>query len=314
MNGEKKQPFLAWALLILALFAVSSAGTILQSMEGIPPFLRASWRMQGTSLILFPLFIMQYLNKNKYLISKNDVKLLLISSIFLALHFGSWVWSLDNTTLVHSLLFVTMHPIIVVLLMPVLGSSANKIHIAGAFVGVLGAIITLGDVKSSGEVSISGDIAAFCGAITVVGYIFIGRYLRYEKNMPVFIYAFPVTLGAGVWLAIAAVLFESISLNSIIPELELFGWIDSSWFLWIIYLSIVPGLVGHTGINTVLRWIPPIMVSIVLLLEPVIGALIGWLYTGELILGFWTLLGGPLMLFGVLIVILGGKHESIEDI
>ena len=63
MNGEKKQPFLAWALLILALFAVSSAGTILQSMEGIPPFLRASWRMQGTSLILFPLFIMQYLNK-----------------------------------------------------------------------------------------------------------------------------------------------------------------------------------------------------------------------------------------------------------
>jgi drug/metabolite transporter (DMT)-like permease len=72
--------------------------------------------------------------------------------------------------------------------------------------------------------------------------------------------------------------------------------------------------VGHTGINTVLRWIPPIMVSIVLLLEPVIGALIGWLYTGELILGFWTLLGGPLMLFGVLIVTLGGKHESIEDI
>ena len=60
MSNENR-PFFAWPILLIALFAVSSAGAILQSMEEIPPFLRASWRMQGTSLILFPLFLFQIL-------------------------------------------------------------------------------------------------------------------------------------------------------------------------------------------------------------------------------------------------------------
>ncbi len=309
--SPNKQLF-PWTILIIALFAVSSAGTILQSMEEIPPFLRASWRMQGTALLLLPLFIYQFININ-YDFNLKDIKLLILSSFFLALHFGAWVWSLDNTSLVHSLLFVTMHPIIVVVTMPFLGYNVNKGHIIGASIGVLGAFITFGDITESGEVTLIGDIAAFLGAVTVVGYIFIGRYFRYDKNMPVFIYAFPVTMGAGVWLALGAIYFESISVNSSIPEFGLFGWADSSWLIWIAYLSVGPGLMGHTGINTVLKWIPPIMVSIVLLLEPIIGSILGWLYTGDLTLGFWTIIGGPLMIVGVIIVtIVENTSKSLD--
>jgi len=70
---------------------------------------------------------------------------------------------------------------------------------------------------------------------------------------------------------------------------------------------------GHTGINTILKWLPPIMVSSVLLLEPVIGAFIGWIFTGELILGMWTLIGGPLMIIGVLIITLEETSSSTDD-
>ena len=52
-------PRSAWMLLFVALFAVSSAGAVLQSMTEIPPILRASWRMQGTALVLLPGFIFQ---------------------------------------------------------------------------------------------------------------------------------------------------------------------------------------------------------------------------------------------------------------
>ena len=152
------------------------------------------------------------------------------------------------------------------------------------------------------------------GAATVVGYMFIGRYLRSKKDMPVFIYAFPVTLGAGIWLTISALLLEPISFSDTVPESEIFGWFDSVWLLWIIYLSIGPGLAGHTGINTVLKWFPPILVSVVLLFEPVIGAFIGWGFTGELTLGFWTLLGGPIMLIGTIIVTVeNSKVGNIYD-
>ena len=43
-----------YALLAVALVAVSSAGAVLQQMEGVPPLLKASWRMYGTSIVLIP--------------------------------------------------------------------------------------------------------------------------------------------------------------------------------------------------------------------------------------------------------------------
>ena len=305
------RPIFAWPILLIALFAVSSAGAILQSMEDIPPFLRASWRMQGTSIILFPLFLFQVLNSSDYKFSLKDVRLIVASSIFLALHFGSWVWSLDNTSLVHSLLFVTSHPIIIVLIMPILGSSVSKSHIIGAFLGVFGAIITFGDIDKGGEISLIGDFAAFIGAVTVVGYMFIGRYLRSKRKIPVFIYAFPVTLIAGILLGLSALIFEPVTFSDSIPEYKLFGWTDSGWLLWVVYLSVGPGLAGHTGINTVLKWFPPIMISVILLFEPVIGGLIGWIITTELTLGFWTLLGGPIMLIGAIIITIEENKKQI---
>ena len=75
-----------------------------------------------------------------------------------------------------------------------------------------------------------------------------------------------------------------------------------------------PGLAGHTGINTVLKWFPPIVISVILLFEPVIGGLIGWIITNELTLGFWTLLGGPIMLIGAIIITIEeNKREIFYD-
>ena len=90
----------------------------------------------------------------------------------------------------------------------------------------------------------------------------------------------------------------------VVPEISLLGWADAVWLPWIVYLSLGPGLCGHTGINVVLRWITPITVSITHLFEPVVGGIIGWLWTGETTLGIWTVLGGPLMLAGAIMVIL----------
>ena len=299
---EGKPPLFAWGILFVALIAVSSAGIVLQSMSEVPPLLRASWRMQGTALVLLPGFIYQYSRMTAGSVTSKDWSIMLLSSIFLGAHFGSWVWSLDHTSLVHSLLFVSIHPIVLVLLMPLMGISVRRGHILGVSIGLAGALLSLGDIDSGGEVTMAGDAAAFLGAATVVGYLLAGRHLRSERQIPIFVYAFPVTLGAGIWLAMAAISQEGASISDTIPEHSLFGWSDAVWLSWIAYLSIGPGLMGHTGINTVLRWIAPITVSIVLLFEPVVGGIIGWLWEGEITLGMWTLLGGPLMLAGAIIV------------
>ena len=154
-------PRSAWMLLFVALFAVSSAGAVLQSMTEIPPILRASWRMQGTALVLLPGFIFQLSKVDRSIFTMRDFAIIFISSIFLAAHFGSWVWSLDHTSLVHSLLFVTSHPLVVVLLMPILGSEIRRGHILGASIGFFGAALTLKDIDSGGEVTLIGNLFAF---------------------------------------------------------------------------------------------------------------------------------------------------------
>lgn len=313
-SGDSATPFGAWVLLGVALLAVSSAGAVLQAMGEVPPVLRASWRMQGTALVLLPGFIYQFSKMDRSALRSRDWLLMLASSIFLAIHFGSWVWSLDHTSLIHSLLFVSSHPLVLVLIMPLIGAAVRRGHVVGALVGFTGAMLSLGDAKPGGEVTLMGDVAAFLGALTVVGYLLAGRHLRSERQVPIFVYAFPVTFAAAIWLALAAISQEGASMGEIVPELSVLGWTDALWLPWIAYLSFGPGLCGHTGINTVLRWITPITVSIILLLEPVIGGLIGWLWTGEATLGMWTVLGGPLMLAGAIMVTLEeGRDEPTQD-
>ena len=304
MSGQSAIPNSAWIILSIAVIAVSSGGIVLQEMSQVEPLLRASWRMQGTALVLLPGFAYQCIRAKGLSLSRNDFFLVAVSSLFLAMHFGSWVWSLDNTSLVHSLLFVNTHPLVLVALMPIMGQAVRKGHIAGVSLGVSGAILALKDVGDGGQVTLIGDFAAFIGAVTVVGYILTGRHLRSKRGMPIFVYAFPVSLGAGIWLSAASIIMEGSSVSSIPPEGALLGWIDPHWLIWVAYLSIGPGLFGHTGINTVLRWIPPIVVSIALLLEPVIGAVIGWLWTDDVLIGGPTVIGGVMMIAGAIAVTL----------
>ncbi|MDG1540435.1 MAG: DMT family transporter [Candidatus Thalassarchaeaceae archaeon] len=313
MADPKAPPAAAWLTLSVAVLAVSSAGIVLQEMSEVPPLLRASWRMQGTALVLLPGFLYQFLRTSDFEINRNDARLILASSLFLAAHFGSWVWSLDNTSLVHSLLFVNTHPLVVVAIMPFLGEVVRRGHITGVVLGFVGATLSLIDLGDGGQVSLVGDLAAFAGAVTVVGYILVGRHLRSERGMPIFIYAFPVTMAAGIWLSFATVFFEGSSLSSIDPSDSLTGWSDPIWIAWVAYLSLGPGLCGHTGVNTVLRWIPPIVVSIALLMEPVLGAIIGWLWTDEVVIGMPTVAGGLMMMTGAIIVTLQETRQNSSE-
>ena len=301
-----RTPPLVWGLLAVSVLGVSSAGAILSHLDSIPPLMRASWRLQITVILLLPFAIWQYRNmevvEKKKLTEKRTLLILLGSGIALAAHFGTWVTSLDHTSLAHSLLFVTSHPIIIVIGTAIFVRKPRKLETIGALVGLVGAGITLLDAKNSGDVTLWGDFLAFAGAITVVGYIVAGRILR--EWMPVFVYAVPVTLLAGLLLIPVSILMgESTSA---------LGWIDSGLLGWFILLAFLAGIVGHTGLNACLRWLPPLTISFAVTLEPIIGALIGWLFFSEDIPEKWTWLGGLILIIGIMLVIKGGAEYGMD--
>lgn len=302
-----RTPPLVWGLLAAGVVGVSSAGAILSHVDSVPPLMRASWRLQITVLMLLPFAIWQYrqmeISQKKKLTEKKTVLILAGSGIALAAHFGTWVTSLDHTSLAHSLLFVTSHPIIIVIGTAIFVRKPHTLETAGALVGLIGAGITLLDAKDSGDVTLWGDFLAFAGAITVVGYIVAGRILR--EWMPVFVYAVPVTLlGAILLIPFSIVMGESTSA---------IGWVESDLLGWFILLAFLAGIVGHTGLNACLRWLRPLTVSFAVTLEPIIGAFIGWFFFDEDIPEKWTWLGGLILIFGIMLVIKGGAENGVDS-
>ena len=302
-----RTPPLVWGLLAAGVVGVSSAGAILSHVDSVPPLMRASWRLQITVLMLLPFAIWQYrqmeITEKKKLTEKKTVLILAGSGIALAAHFGTWVTSLDHTSLAHSLLFVTSHPIIIVIGTAIFVRKPHSLETAGALVGLVGAGITLLDAKDSGDVTLWGDFLAFAGAITVVGYIVAGRILR--EWMPVFVYAVPVTLLGGILLIPFSILMGE-STSAI-------GWVESDLLGWFILLAFLAGIVGHTGLNACLRWLKPLTVSFAVTLEPIIGAFIGWFFFDEDIPQKWTWLGGLILIFGIMLVIKGGAEHGVDS-
>lgn len=302
-----RTPPLVWGLLAAGVVGVSSAGAILSHVDSVPPLMRASWRLQITVLMLLPFAIWQYrqmeITEKKKLTEKKTVLILAGSGIALAAHFGTWVTSLDHTSLAHSLLFVTSHPIIIVIGTAIFVRKPHSLETAGALVGLVGAGITLLDAKDSGDVTLWGDFLAFAGAITVVGYIVAGRILR--EWMPVFVYAVPVTLLGGILLIPFSILMGE-STSAV-------GWVESDLLGWFILLAFLAGIVGHTGLNACLRWLRPLTVSFAVTLEPIIGAFIGWFFFDEDIPQKWTWLGGLILIFGIMLVIKGGAEHGMDS-
>jgi len=289
---------MAWAILAIALFGVSSGGPLLASMD-TPPVLRASWRLWATSIVLLPGFMVQLRRAENEIYDLRNISMILLSGFALAIHFAAWTWSLDHTSLTHSLLFVTSHPIVIVSAMFVIERKADPLLICGASLGFIGAGLALLDASDSGSVTYAGDAAAFLGAVAGAAYLAIGRILRSGSKIPLFIYAFPVTTVSAI---ILTGLSASVESTASTIDAHPLGWIGSEYFLTVVALAFGAGLLGHTGLNAALRWLPPIIISVGLLFEPILGSVIGLLVLGTIEVGFWTVLGGIMMIVGAIIL------------
>jgi drug/metabolite transporter (DMT)-like permease len=127
--------------------------------------------------------------------------------------------------------------------------------------------------------------------------------------MPLFLYAFPVTLISAIVLTLWAIIMEDLTFN--LDDMSgAFGWLSVTWIIYVGYLALGPGLLGHTGINAVLRWIPPLTISMILIMEPVIGSIIGWVVGVDSIPQLWTIIGGSLMISGLALVTFGSETQE----
>jgi drug/metabolite transporter (DMT)-like permease len=234
------------------------------------------------------------------------------SGIFLALHFATWISSLQYTTVVSSVVLVSTAPLWVALLSPVtLKEPLTRAILIGmglAFVGVI--LVGFSDICSieSGKLicpsfrdfirgsAFMGDMLALAGAWMAAGYLLIGRKLRGATALIPYIF---------VVYGIAAVVLIILALGSGQPAV---GYPPQA-YVWLILLALVPQLLGHSSFNWALGYLSAAFVSITLLGEPIGSAVLAYILLDETPT-FLKIIGAILILAGIYIASRGETSRS----
>ncbi|MFN3982306.1 MAG: DMT family transporter, partial [Caldilinea sp.] len=170
----------------------------------------------------------------------SQLPMLLIVGLVAAIHFGSYIASLNFTTIAHSLALVYTAPVFSSLLSWwILGETLRLRQWLGVVVAVLGVAIMAGFEPQFDARMLIGDALALLSAVTFAVYSIAGR--RQRHRMSLLVYAGAVYLVGGLWLApLAALNFSA-------------GGYTPLAVISIMALAVVPLGLGHTLYNAALR-------------------------------------------------------------
>jgi drug/metabolite transporter (DMT)-like permease len=299
VNEQRLRLFLPFVLLI-AILAVSTASIFIRfAQREAPSLVISALRLTIASLVLAPFALVRYRSELRAL-SRNDLLLGMFSGVSLAVHFATWISSLEYTSVASSVVLVSTGPLWVALLSPIfLKEPLTKTVLTGMALAFLGGmVIGLGDAcqleggmvcPAFAEViqgkAVFGNSLELIGAWAVAGYLMIGRRLR--AGMSLIPYIFVVYGSASVSLLVA-MFAAGQSPTGYSPQV----------YIWIILLALVPQLIGHTTYNWALRYLPATLVSITTLAEPAGSVILAYLILHEAPTRL-TLLGGVLILAGI---------------
>lgn len=290
-------------VLAFGILAVSAASIFIRFAQGYSPSLViAAYRLSLAALVLTPLAFTQR-RRELTALDRRKLGLALLSGFFLAVHFATWISSLEFTTVASSVVLVSTVPLWVGLLAPItIKEPLTRPLFAGMVLALLGGIIVaMSDSCVWGSTGILcpswgefvkgraflGNVLAFIGAISAAGYFLIGRNLRPHVSALSYIY---LVYGMS---AVILILFVFVSGYSLV------GYPSIAYF-WFILLALVPQLVGHTTYNWALGYLSAAYVSIALLGEPIGSAILAYLILDETPT-LEKIIGAILILIGIFI-------------
>ena len=300
MTDSRARYLLPFAIFI-AILAVSTASIFIRfaQNDGAPSLVIAALRLTFATLILAPIALTKHLEEIKRF-TLNEILLGAFSGIFLAVHFATWISSLEYTSVASSVVFVSTGPLWVALLSPLL----LKEHLARTAIFGLGLSLAGGTIIGLSDACVWdaglscpalqdvmqgramwGNFLSLLGALTVTGYLIIGRKLRSRVSLVPYIF---MVYGMA---AIALIVIMFVSGNS--P----FGFAPKTYG-WIFLLAALPQLIGHSTYNWALKYLPAALVAVMTLGEPIGSAILAFFILNETPT-LATLIGGALILAGI---------------
>lgn len=270
-----------------AVTALSSAALVILLAAPLPPTVIAAGRVAVTGVVLVLLGARTLPATWQGLREPGARARVAGAAALLALHFGAWVASLGMTSVPRSVALVATQPLFAGIFGRLVGDRAPWTVYGGAALAVVGTLAMVGGVgEDAGGFNLGDGLALLAGA-AAAGYLVVGRSVGH--SLPLQTYLGLVHLGAAVILLAAA------------PVLEAELWPAGATAADVgalVYLGLVPGVVGHGLLNWAVRHVPVHVVALVILFEPVGATVLTVLVLGHTV-GTGEAIGAGVLLLGV---------------
>jgi drug/metabolite transporter (DMT)-like permease len=272
-----------WIVIIGVIFV--SFSSILIRLSNAPSLVIATYRLAITTLLILPSFMMKCKGELKAF-DRRSLLLSMLSGVFLAFHFATWISSIKYTSIASSTILVNTHSIfIVIATYLVLKEKVSKKALISMGITIIGSIIIASGDLGVGSNVFFGDVLAILGALFVAGYMIIGRMLR--QKVSVTLYTFVVYLSCTVTL----LLLDMVTSTPMYP----YGLRE-----WLIFagLAVFCTILGHSIFSWSLAYVKPTFLSTAVLGEPVFASTWAILLFGE-IPTIWQVIGSIVILYGI---------------
>ncbi|MEJ5366370.1 MAG: DMT family transporter [Desulfosoma sp.] len=259
-------PWTLWAVVFTGIVAISSA-SILIRLAHAPSLTIAAYRVTLAALGVAP----WALSKHFTSVSKNPLpwRALLLSGLFLALHFTFWIESLKRTTVASSVTLVSTSPIFTAVFSSFLLKERIRPLMGAAIAAcVAGSAVVAGLDYRFDPHSLLGDLLALLGGLMASGYFLAGRYAR--RILPLQTYIFWSYGIAG----------SALILLSLLTRTPLYGFSPETMAV-LVLLAAVPQLIGHTSFNWALKHLSATAVAVLTLGEPLGATTLAFVFFRE---------------------------------
>jgi drug/metabolite transporter (DMT)-like permease len=255
-------PFLA----LVAILGVSASGPLMAGTAA-PAFAIAFWRNAAASALIAPVA----LTRSRVELSTLDRRhwtVTVLAGVALAGHFATWVSALKMTSVAAATALVCSQIVWVVLYDRLRGVRLLPLVVIGLVVAVTGVLVVTGVDFALSRRALAGDALAVAGGFFAAIYLLAGRSVRTRLSTS------PYTFVCyGICAAVLLVL-------CVLTGIQLTGFPTRTWLL-IAAVTVFAQMLGHSLLNHLLAVMSPTVISLLLLLEAPVAALLAGVFLGQ---------------------------------
>jgi drug/metabolite transporter (DMT)-like permease len=285
-------------LLALGVLAVSLSGPLMAAMV-VPPLAIAFWRNGLATAALAP-GVARARRGEVAALRGRRLGLVLAAGVALAVHFATWVTSLTLTSVASATAIVCLQIAWVVAWQLLHGERYGVRVVAGLVLALTGVLVVSGVDLALSPRALLGDVLALVGGLAAAAYMVIGA--RARQALSTTTYTFVCYGTCAVLMLVACV----------VSGQRLEGYPPAQWGL-LVLVTVTAQLMGHSVFNHLLATLPPVVVSLALLLEVPGAALLAAGLLGQ-VPPLGAVAGLVVILAGMALVVLGDRTPAVQPV